>query len=172
MKIRQVEAEFFHADLRTDRLDEAYIRSSHFSNDIASGDIQPVNRLFTFSFGNSTVDEWEIFNIRLSKFIAAHSRTSYRRGYKNKIVAGGWGAGFIHPKCEEIAAQAVTSLFSRMRGGCQPVHYSTVLVPQSPSQWPRGLLYGSEAAGLLLGLRVPIPPSAWMSVVNVVCVLM
>jgi hypothetical protein len=38
---------------------------------------------------------------------------------------------------------------------------------QSRSQWPRGLMRGSAAARLL-GLRVRIPPVAWMSVVSVV----
>jgi hypothetical protein len=36
------------------------------------------------------------------------------------------------------------------------------------SQWPCGLRRGSTAARLL-GLRVRIPPTAWMSVVSVVC---
>ena len=38
----------------------------------------------------------------------------------------------------------------------------------SRSQWPRCLTRGSEEARLL-GLRVRIPPRAWMSVANVVC---
>ena len=36
------------------------------------------------------------------------------------------------------------------------------------TQWPRDLKRGLVAAPLL-GLRVRIPPGAWMSVVNVVC---
>ena len=36
------------------------------------------------------------------------------------------------------------------------------------SRWPRGLRRGSAAARLL-GMRVRIPPGAWMSVVSVVC---
>jgi hypothetical protein len=35
-------------------------------------------------------------------------------------------------------------------------------------QWPRGLRRGSAAARLL-GLRIRIPPGAWLSLVNVVC---
>jgi hypothetical protein len=38
------------------------------------------------------------------------------------------------------------------------------------SRWPRGLRRGSAAAGLL-GLRVRIPPRAWMSVCCECCVL-
>jgi len=38
------------------------------------------------------------------------------------------------------------------------------------SQWPRGLRRGSAAAHLL-GLRVPFPPGAWMSVCCECCVL-
>ena len=38
----------------------------------------------------------------------------------------------------------------------------------SPSEWPRGLRRGSAAARLL-GLRVRIPPGAWMFVCCVVC---
>ena len=39
---------------------------------------------------------------------------------------------------------------------------------KSRSQWPSGLRLGF-AADRLLGLRVRIPPAAWVSVVSVVC---
>jgi hypothetical protein len=40
----------------------------------------------------------------------------------------------------------------------------------SPSQWPRGLRHGS-APDHFLGLRVRIPPEAWISVSFECCVL-
>jgi hypothetical protein len=44
------------------------------------------------------------------------------------------------------------------------------VVRMSRSQWPRGLRRGS-AAERLLGLRVRIPPGAWMSASCECCVL-
>jgi hypothetical protein len=45
-----------------------------------------------------------------------------------------------------------------------------IKVPKRRSQWPRGLRRGSAVARLL-GLRVRIPPGAWMSVSCEYCVL-
>ena len=54
------------------------------------------------------------------------------------------------------------------RRGWQQFILKCVCISKSRSQWPRGLRRGSVAARLL-GLRVRIPPGAWMSDVSVVC---
>jgi hypothetical protein len=57
---------------------------------------------------------------------------------------------------------------------CGIYTYSTSTIPGLPrcrSEWPRGLKRGFLAPRFV-GLRVPIPPGAWMSVCCDCCVLL
>jgi hypothetical protein len=53
---------------------------------------------------------------------------------------------------------------------CFLVNLVTLLVSTRRSQWPRGL-WGGSAAACLVGLRVRIPPGAWLCVSGERCVL-
>ena len=89
----------------------------------------------------------------------ARSKSLHRLSYPGPLLRGTtWNSKHIRQPAKRMVLYSVPNL------------YSSTTSTERQSQWPRGLRCASAAARLL-GLRVRIPPGAWMSVSCECCVL-